>query len=321
MIYKAFLSIFLGALITLGITMVIPLNSDKKCDLKLDFSYELIWEKKLKVLNTTIIRTGYLIAQADYSQENLHRLFTFYSCKKRDISVKLDLYVYTDRTNALHDMEIFFPSNPDPAKEEEVKKYFYDAHFYRDGEGGTIGYRNEWFTYKQDINNLESGKTVTLKGRPPWGKEKVIDTWETENTPFKIRVKYYEREDVEPQQVYYSFQSVNKEFLTGSRNIITVTSPNIIEIPKRQIRFVNDKIGYLFMNGVYAVTLDAGHTWSVWDAELDLENWQCCNRQFIEEVALVSDGTGKMKITPIKHHSNYISELYTGDYGKHWSVK
>jgi hypothetical protein len=329
MMYKALSSICLIVLLIIGIWMAIPMNSHKQGDIKLDFPFELVWEKNIKRLSTTIVRTGFLISPADYSQEKLRRLFIYYSRKQSDVNKILDVYVYTDRENAQRGMELFFPA-VEPKNREEPIDYLYDAHFYRDGDGGSLGYRNEWFTYKQDINNLKSGKTVVLKGDPnnsgpllqsPRAKEKIIDNWETENTPFKIRVRAFEREDIEPPQVYYSFEAVDKKFFSGANRIITFISPNKVEIPKHQIRFVSNKIGYFYMGWMYAVTLDAGHTWSAWDAESDLENWQCCDGQFIEDITLALDGTGKMKIKPIRHSSNYISELFTSDFGKHWSVK
>jgi hypothetical protein len=41
------------------------------------------------------------------------------------------------------------------------------------------------------------------------------------------------------------------------------------KIPVDQVRYVGD-IGYVFMGFMYAVTTDAGKTWSVWSAEKDL---------------------------------------------------
>ncbi|MEW6130396.1 MAG: hypothetical protein AB1757_25405 [Acidobacteriota bacterium] len=329
MIYKAVLGIFLIVLIIVGLKMTIPIDSHKQQDMKLDFPFELVWEKSFKRLSTVIVRTGILISTEDYSQEKLRRLFTSYSRKQSDVSKILDVYVYTDRDKAKRGMELFFPK-VEPKNEEEPIDYLYDANFCRDGDGGSLGYRNEWFIYKQDINDWQSRKTVVLKGDPrntgpllssSRDKEKTLEIWETENTPFKISVTVFERDDLEPPQVYYNFEAIDKKFFSGANRVITFISPNKVEIPKNQIRFVNDKVGYFYMGWLYAVTLDAGTTWSAWDAELDLENWQCCDAQLIEEVTLALDGTGKMKIKPIKQGSGYISELYTDDYGKHWKVK
>ncbi len=329
MIYKTLSVVFLTVLVISGIKLAVPVTLHTQQDLSLDFPVELVWEKSFKRLSTIVVRTGFFIAPEDYSREKLRRLFTSYSRKQSDVSKILDVYVYTDRDKAKRGMELFFPKVA-PKDQEEPIDYLYDANFCRNGGGGSLGYRNEWFDYKQDINDWQSRKTVVLKGDPrntgpllssSRDKEKTLEIWETENTPFKIRVDVFKRDDLEPQQIYYNFEAVDEKFFSGAKRIITFISPNKVEIPKHQIRFVSDKIGYFYMGWLYAVTLDAGANWYAWDADVDLQNWQCCDAQLIEDVTLALDGTGKMKIKPLKQSASYISELYTDDFGKHWKVK
>src|ERR1044072_1707897 len=244
MIYRTLSVVFLTVIIIIGIKMAAPMTLPTQQDLNLDFPVELVWEKSYKRLSTIVVRTGFFIAPEDYSQEKLRRLFTAYSHKQSDVSKILDVYVYTDRAKAKRGMELFFPKVA-PEDEEAPIDYLYDAHFYRDGNGGSLGYRNEWFDYKQNINEWKSGKTVVLKGDPrntgpllssPRDKEKTLEIWETENTPFKISVTVFERADLEPHQVYYNFEAVDKKFFSGTKRIIAFISQTRVEIPKHQIR-------------------------------------------------------------------------------------
>lgn len=94
-----------------------------------------------------------------------------------------------------------------------------------------------------------------------------------------------------------------------------------VGIPKDQVRFVSNKIGYVYMGWMYAVTKDAGASWSVWDAKKDLANWQCCNYGLIRDVSIGFDGTGVMRLNPIPQRRGEVPELHTKDFGQHWSVK
>ena len=89
-------------------------------------------------------------------------------------------------------------------------------------------------------------------------------------------------------------------------------------IPRENVRLVNDRIGYVFMGWMYAVTIDGGATWSVWNAETDLPNWQCCNYGLIKDVRLASDGAGTMILNSIPHRHGEAPELRTNDFGQHW---
>ncbi len=93
-----------------------------------------------------------------------------------------------------------------------------------------------------------------------------------------------------------------------------------VPIPHDQVRFVNDRIGFVFMGWMYAVTTDSGASWSVWDSTTNLPHWQCCNYGLIADVHLEPNGTGTMTLHPIPGRSGEVPELNTKDYGRHWSV-
>jgi hypothetical protein len=110
---------------------------------------------------------------------------------------------------------------------------------------------------------------------------------------------------------------------TGSdawRDITTFRHDDAVPIPRDQIRFVNNRVAFVFMGWIYAVTTDGGATWSVWDAGNDLPNWQCCNYRLITDVKLNVDGTGTMTLNPIQDRPGEVPQLRTKDFGRHWTV-
>jgi hypothetical protein len=145
----------------------------------------------------------------------------------------------------------------------------------------------------------------------------VIEQWQTENKRFRVRVTAYEERGTNVNGAYYVFEAAP----AGSdqwREIITFRHDDNPKIPTDQVRYVNHDIGYVFMGWMYAVTTDAGSTWSVWSAEKDLPNWQCCNYKLISNVTLGSDGGGTMKLNAIEGRRGELPELRTNDYGRHW---
>jgi hypothetical protein len=150
---------------------------------------------------------------------------------------------------------------------------------------------------------------------------KVLESWQTGNIAFAIRVTAHSETLSLPGLggAYYVFDSNT----VGSKRwteILVFRHDTSVWIPRDQLRFVNDKIGYVFMGWMYGVTTDAGATWSVWNAERDLPNWQCCNYNLIKDVKIAPDGVGTMRLNPIPQRRGEVPELHTIDYGRHWSV-
>jgi len=148
---------------------------------------------------------------------------------------------------------------------------------------------------------------------------KIIESWETSNKSFKVGVTAYAEENGGfVPGAYYVFRSIT----AGSDNwqeIFTFRHDDPVPIPYQQVRFLNDKVGYLFMGWMYAVTLDAGSSWSVWSAEKDLPRWECCNYRLIQDVGIAPDGSGTMQLRPIPERAGEVPKLHTKDYGRHWS--
>jgi hypothetical protein len=119
---------------------------------------------------------------------------------------------------------------------------------------------------------------------------KVIERWQTGNDAFEIRVTAYSERPSLPGLggAYYVFESKT----VGSDRwveALTFRHDTPVEIPRDQVRLVNDQIGYVFMGWMYSVTTDAGATWKVWNAEDDLPGWQCCNYNLIQDVRVAPD--------------------------------
>jgi hypothetical protein len=156
-----------------------------------------------------------------------------------------------------------------------------------------------------------------VASRPERGK--LISQWETNNNVFKIRVSEYEEKGALLAGAYYVFESASLNSDTWQQ-IMTFRHDDRVGIPKDQVRFVDERIGYTFMGWMCAVTKDGGASWTVWDAKKDLPNWQCCNYGLIRELSIAEDGKGVMRLNPVVQRGGEVPELHTKDYGQHWSV-
>ena len=157
---------------------------------------------------------------------------------------------------------------------------------------------------------------LQICNRPTRGA--VIEQLQSDNKRFRVRVTAYEETGVNVNGAYYLFEAAS----SGSdqwREIMTFRHDDQPKIQTDQVRFINDDIGYVFMGWMYAVTTDAGATWTVWSAEKDLRDWQCCNYKLISDVIIASDGRGVMKLNPVAGRRGEVAELQTNDYGRHWT--
>ena len=145
---------------------------------------------------------------------------------------------------------------------------------------------------------------------------RVYETWEVSNDRFRVRVKAFE----EHSQALGGGYGVYESAPLGTdhwQQIMGFRHDDPIKIPHASVRFVGDRIGYVFLGWKYAVTNDGGQTWSTWNAETDLPSWNCCNYGLISEVEFSVQGRGKMTLHTIPGR-NEPEVLLTEDYGKHW---
>jgi photosystem II stability/assembly factor-like uncharacterized protein len=145
----------------------------------------------------------------------------------------------------------------------------------------------------------------------------IIETWETKNNTFRIRVTAYDEKGAYPAPGggYYVFES-SPATVDDWHQIINFRADDPIKIPRDQVRFVSEPIGYVFMGWLYAVTTDGGRTWSVWDASKDASLSRNTNYDMIQIVNILPNGTGDMLVNLT---GNMKLELKTTDYGRHWS--
>jgi len=147
---------------------------------------------------------------------------------------------------------------------------------------------------------------------------KILEQYETGNNSFKVRV--ISRAEAKPGFVpgaYYVFES-SPAPTDQWREIIVFRHDDPVPIPRNQVRFVNERIGYIFMGWMFAVTTNGGTDWSVWRADKDLPGWQCCNYKLIKDVTIAPDGSGVMTMSPIPGRRGEVPSLQTRDYGRHW---
>jgi hypothetical protein len=160
-----------------------------------------------------------------------------------------------------------------------------------------------------------AGTVCGYSQRPRMGQRE-IERWEITNHTFRIRVTAYPEENGWfIAGAYYVFQCTR--VTDGNwREIMTVRHDDPVKIPREQVRFVSDQVGYVFMLYNYAVTVDGGATWSVWYAPKDLPGWRAM-RADIDDVQILRDGSGRMRLRSATDQP--APELHTTDYGKHWN--
>jgi hypothetical protein len=145
-----------------------------------------------------------------------------------------------------------------------------------------------------------------------------LDPYESgDGSQFWIRVTEHpeEKSSAVIAGSFYFFDSGRSE--TGPwTNIMTVRLDDPDPIPSSNIRFVNGKVGYVFLYDKLAVTSDAGFSWSAWElAQADTE-WRP-KRAMIRDVVLSADGSGTMSIKVFASAAKVT--LRTHDFGKNWT--
>jgi hypothetical protein len=147
----------------------------------------------------------------------------------------------------------------------------------------------------------------------------VTESWQTSNHTFKLRVDRHSEENAFLAGAYYVFQSAPAGSDSWQKVMIfRHDDPN--PIARDQVRFVNDQVAFVFMGWMYAVTTDAGNSWSVWNGEKELPKGYGCNYRLIRSVNIDMDGAGTMILNPIPQRQGELPELHTTDFGRHWNL-
>jgi hypothetical protein len=144
-----------------------------------------------------------------------------------------------------------------------------------------------------------------------------LETWETTNTPFRIRVdRHAEANGGFVPGAYYVFQSAASD--SEWREIMTFRHDDPVDIPREQVRFANDQVAYVFMSWMYAVTTDGGRSWRVsemWDL---LPSGERCLYGCIEDLRIDANGAGEVRLNIIASPRDQTKILKTNDFGRSW---
>ena len=275
----------------------------------LGFPFEIISERLSLGIGPPTWQAFINVPRPYYSRENLDRLFRFYSLRHPNMAEKIIVSVYARPLN--HPL-----SSPTVANGMNDSDRW-DTLFFREGDGlGSAG-RNEYYSYKPNLDDPAEENLVILKGTLFLRQKKVVETWKVSNADLKIRVFAYYLEGVEPAGVYYTFQTFKADW-SEWQSIMTFRQDQRVPIPADSVVSISDTTSYILMGSMYAVTRDGGRTWSVWDAERDFELGRWCDHWLIDSVQIAPNGKGKMRLLP-NSQSSAASVLHTHDFGIHWN--
>lgn len=153
-------------------------------------------------------------------------------------------------------------------------------------------------------------------------KAEVVETWETQNAPFRIRVdKHIERGGFMGalNGAYYVFQSESGKNSNQWRQVMEFRDDDPNDIPREQVRFAADKVGYFFIGNDYAITNDAGESWRIFKICEFLSSEEHCAG--IEDLRINADGKGEVKIHSSSKYKDGLKVLETIDFGRSWREK
>jgi hypothetical protein len=264
------------------------------------------FEQKVEYPTIKMWKIGIELNDDLYSRDNLERLFRFYSHKYPDKDDQITVDVVTSRNRALNVERV--SSGLAVLRADDAS---FSRSRHRVAKGGEF---DEWFYYVVDPNKAadpENVSDVVLRGTHASAMRTVIERSRTSNGSMSIELLVYELPNVEPRGFYYSFEDSDESL------IMTVRFDKLIPIPRSQVRFVGRQVVYMFLGWKFAVTTDGGEQWSVWNAEVDLPDWQCCDEALIEHVKIEPSGVGTMSLGS-RGGLKQPTVLKTINFGQHW---
>lgn len=151
------------------------------------------------------------------------------------------------------------------------------------------------------------------------GQGPVLEKGEVSNPKFTIRVE--RRSDLYGVMHYwYVFSSAQKGDLRWQK-VTKHLLGEAVELPTKQLRFVGADVGYLFFQLKYAVTVDAGKTWSVFDfGENGSFKPELLDYSRIADVQISPDGTGHVVMFRYDMRQGQTIKFFTTDFGQHWNL-
>lgn len=153
-------------------------------------------------------------------------------------------------------------------------------------------------------------------------KAEVVETWETQDSPIRIRVdKHIERGGFVQalNGAYYVFHSESGKGSNQWRQVAEIRLDDPNDIPRDQVRFAGDSVGYFFIGNDYAVTNDAGESWRISKICQYLRADEPCAG--IKDLLIFSNGMGTVTIHSSSKYNDGLKILETADFGKSWREK
>lgn len=145
--------------------------------------------------------------------------------------------------------------------------------------------------------------------------EDAFATEEKHNSTFSVRVTGYKEKRDFAQALggaYYVFEAKQKDEQHW-KEFLTVANDDIEPIDKNSIALVDEQTAYGFMLKKFAVTRDAGRTWSISDLS-KLASTKADPSCRIEKVNVTNSGAGTMGL----RCGNSARTLSTNDFGVTW---
>lgn len=158
--------------------------------------------------------------------------------------------------------------------------------------------------------------SFSLFGCKSLTKEKdLLSIEEKENTDFNVKITSFRERRAFAQSLagasyVFEVKTKNEE---NWREIMSIDYDDPLPIDKNSISFVNEKIGFVFLIKKYAISVDGGVTWKVWDLgnSSSVEIDPSCR---IRNVKIEEKGKGLMNLKC----NNTNKVLITNDYGISW---
>jgi hypothetical protein len=207
-----------------------------------------------------------------------------------------------------------------------ARKVLYDAHFgqvnaaahFADSIISDQKSFNVYYQFLNDLQKVNEWKQVVIRGSTwtegQFNTQTVSVPWNNE----LLSISTYNLFNVHStgKHLTAKFTAPNKS-LTVFNLLLSNndTSPSV-----QNIHIVNENIAYFFFGWCYAVTLDNGKHWALWDAERSLDNWNCCDSNLIRSITLTAQGNGVMEIQE-DSSNRHLTKLYTIDFGRTWARK
>jgi hypothetical protein len=148
--------------------------------------------------------------------------------------------------------------------------------------------------------------------------QSILDRWQTGNSIFQIRISEYQEKHFPISKFCYVLESTHRTSADW-HPIITSCTDDDMPIPRDRVHFLSDRAAYVSMMDKYAVTMNGGDSWSVWDVVQATDDRQS-SQLFIKEVHVNTNGSGTLTLAS-RSDALPTTELSTNDFGLTWNSK